>query len=303
MTIREHINFWNKWVETWFDIALSNEKSLTMPPPIAFNFNGSLTSWQMLNVFDGTNVTMEKELCWKFFPEPYWGIPNSDSLKGVFINFNPGEGGHSQHIHTSVEYKMVTGLGVSPLSCHEIWKRYPRLTYHDTINELYQKSDYATTEWMLKRRESFIKQYCKTFGHGLEGNLEFVMFELCPWHTKNVTGNVYEYIRTNLALIDRHIIDFAFECAKQTKGPFENLILAHGLDRNTVKKQCQIDTLDLVSEEPEKITGNLKKSWDIDVYTKKGTQVYLLNFKNSSNGFPALNSELMKIIEKYRIRN
>lgn len=80
----------------------------------------------------------------------------------------------------------------------------------------------------------------------------------------------------------------------------KTLILAHGLDKNTVKTQCQIDSLVLVSEEQEKITGNLKKPWEIDVYTKKGTDVYLLNFKNSSNGFPAMTNELMKIIEKYR---
>lgn len=307
MTIEKHIDFWDKWVKSWFDLAMSNRKSLTTPPPIAFTFNGTSTIWPILNVFDGTNGTTTPELCWKFFPEPYWGIPGSHELHGVFINFNPGEGGHSQNINTSIEYKMVEDLGGVPLACHEIWKRYPRLSYHETINELYKKSEYATTEWMFKRRESFIKQYCKTFGHKLEGNPEFVMFELCPWHTKKVTGEVYNYIHKNIQLIDEHIIDFAFECAKKTKGPFKNLILAHGLDSDTVNNYSLLGSLTAVNEVPEKIESQRKdkegKPWTIDVYSKPNSGIYLLNFKNSSNGFPSITIELMKIIEKYRNKN
>ncbi len=68
----------------------------------------------------------------------------------------------------------------------------------------------------------------------------------------------------------------------------------------TVIEQCKIESLVKVRKEPEIITGNLKKPWNIDPYTKKGTGVYLLNFKNSSNGFPAMTKHLMEIIKKYR---
>lgn len=302
MTIQEHIDYWNIWTEKWFELASINFDSCDMPP-IEFDFNGLLIRMPILKVLDGTNVTTQKEWCWKFFPEPYWGIPNSNRLHGVFINFNPGAGGHSQHIKTSVEWNMVKSLGASPLSCHEIWKRFPLLNYHYTIKELYNKKDYVTTDWMIKNRQSFMTRYNLEFGNQIEDNPEYVMFELCPWHTTKVTGKVYKYIRTYLDVIDKHIIDFAFECAKSTKGTFRNLILSHGLDKNTVKKQCKIDSLLLVTSESEEIGITLRKSWDIDVYTKKNTGVYLLNFKNSSNGFPAVNEDLRKIIEKYQVQN
>ena len=43
----------------------------------------------------------------------------------------------------------------------------------------------------------------------------------------------------------------------------------------------------------------LKKPWVVDIFTKDNTDIYLLNFKNSSNGFPSISHELKDIIEKY----
>ena len=295
MKIADFINYWNQWHCEWYKVAPNHN------PPKLLSINvfhlSKVTSWPLLNVMDGHNESTSNEPCWKFFPEPYWGVPNSENLKGVFINFNPGEGGHSQHINTELEYGSIKPL---KFACHRIWEKYPDTYYSETIKSLYSENDYITTNWMKTNRESFIHNYNKTFNSNTKQEGDFVMFELCPWHTKSVNGKVYQYIKTNLELIDKYIIDFAFESAKNIKGSFKNLIITHGLDKDTVENN--IKTLKWIATESIKndIHGTpLKKPWVVDVFTKVDTDIFLLNFKNSSNGFPSMSHELKNIIEKY----
>jgi hypothetical protein len=294
MKITDFINYWNQWHSEWYRIAPYN------PPPkqyINVSHLNVLTSWPLLNILDGHNESTTKEPSWKFFPEPYWGVPQSENLKGVFINFNPGSGGHSQHINTAIEYESIKP---ARLACHRIWEKYLATSYSETIKNLYSENDYITTNWMKTNRESFIQNYNNSFCSSTKQEGDFVMFELCPWHTKSVNGKVYQYIKNNLGLIDKYIIDFAFETAKNIKGSFKNLIITHGLDKSTVENN--ITTLNWVATESinNDVYGTpLKKSWVVDVFTKNNTDIYLLNFKNSSNGFPSISHELRDIIEKY----
>lgn len=296
MVIEDYIKYWNDWHSAWFNIAhLTYSKKMTETIKV---LDGTTeTKWPLLNILDGFNQSINKEASWKFFPEPFWGIPNSDNLMGVFINFNPGEGGHSQHISTAFEYKSIKP---KKFDCHRIWEKYIDGCYSASIKDLYSEVDYITTNWMIKNRESFIRSYNKKFSPDANDDGDFVMFELCPWHTKSVNGKVYQYIKNNLGLIDKYIIDFAFESAKNIKGNFKNLIITHGIDKNNVKNN--ITTLKWIETESIKhdIHGApLKKPWVVDVFTKDNTDVYLLNFKNSSNGFPSISQELKYIIEKY----
>ena len=101
--------------------------------------------------------------------------------------------------------------------------------------------------------------------------------------------------------MDKYIIEFAFETAKKIKkGSFKNIIITHGLDKKTVEDNKISLTFFDKEEIKNDIHGNpLKKCWKVDVFTKEDSNVKLLNFKNSSNGFPAMTKDLEKIIKKY----
>jgi len=287
MTIKGYIDYWNQWQAEWYRVAIENSSEEKTSNSI------TVEGWPLLGVNGSNNNSVKVQPSWKFFPEPYWGIPDSNNLNGVFINFNPGEGQLAQHINTAIEYSSIKKSNLN----HRIWEKFPEQNYYETIKKLYSEDDYMTTNWMRKKRESFIHNYINTFDKDKEHNGDFVMFELCPWHTKSVTNKVYKYIKDNLRLIDEYIIDFAIESAKTVEGTFNNLILTHGLDKKIVENN--INTLECFAKE-EINNDSLKKPWTIDVFTKAGSNVYLLNFKNSSNGFPVISTELKKIIVKYR---
>lgn len=299
MTIPAYKKYWDRWIKEWIKLAPlhSNSKLLEL----VVNYGQAITKWPVLNDKGGNNESSNDKLSWKFFPEPYWGDPESKSLHGVFINFNPGRGGHAQHIDTLAECNSISKVVSQPLACHRIWNKNPGHSYADAIKALYKECDYITTNWMIKNRQSFINRYNQKYYPKQQQDGEFVMFELCPWHTKSVTNKVYEYIEKNINLIDKYIIDFAIECSEKTSGNFKNIIISHGLELERIEK-CKLVSLIPVKRELIKYNAvgtKLNKPWTIDVYEKVGTKVRILNFKNSSNGFPALTEELRIIIENY----
>ena len=293
--INQYVKYWNHWHLEWgnfIHLPINNN-----PLAIQVNNCSVKTEWPILDSKGGYNQSTHIEPSWKFFPEPYWGIPDSDNLFGVFINFNPGEGVHGQHIDT---YKDYLNIKPQKQSCHRIWEKYSNSNYYDTIKGLYKESDYITTNWMIKNRETFIKNFYNEFYHGTTIEGDFVMFELCPWHTKSVNSKVSNYIKTNSKLIDEYIIDFAFESAKKIKGCFKNIIISHGLDQKVVENSnFSLKHIDTEEIQNDKNGKRLKKTWTIDIFSKNESNIYILNFKNSSNGFPVITNELNAIIEKY----
>lgn len=279
MTINDYVDYWNKWMKEWYDAAFNARSGGVMP--------STISGWGVLNVNGG----VPNDPSWCFFPEPYWGNPLSDKLGGVFINFNPGQGGASQHIDRAIEYTQPNTTSPN----YPIWNNFIPSNYYDTIQNLYNIPSYPTTKWMKGgKREGFIKKVCIE----LDTNSEFVMFELCPWHTKSVTNDVYNYMSQNSNLINDYILKFAILCSINTQGCFKNVILSHGLDEGFMG--TSMVGSDFTFSETVFIGTNLQQQWTVDIFKAfiHEQTVYLINFKNSSNSFPAVNDELTQFFDE-----
>lgn len=278
MERKEYVEYWNQWMKKWNDFVNRDEKDRTT----------LFEEWPLLNHFGSKKEGLTKEEAWKFFPEPYWGNPLSNNLKGVFINFNPGEGDFFQHWNKHKDHK----LG------NKIWQYFPSSNYYKTISKLYLDAVYPTTKWMKNKRERFIKGVYTHLGKSSDG--EYVMLELCPWHTKSVTKEVYQYIEDNIEQIDNYIIKFAEACSMETNGYFKNIVITKGLDKDRVERYLK--RFNFVNQEFITKGSNgelLKREWAIDIFKLKNSDVYFFNFKNSSNGFPANINDLVSIFRNY----
>jgi len=153
--ILEYQDYWDKWHKQWFENCSSN-------PPLL----NSINEWITPADKGGNDNPI-----WQYFPEPYWGNPNSDKLFGIFLNINPGGGGASQDILLRDQDDS------NPFNSYKKNKH----SYSETIKELSNITDYKTTEWMQKWRVNWLREVLENQSINVSN---IFCAELIPWHTK-----------------------------------------------------------------------------------------------------------------------
>lgn len=153
--ILEYQDYWDKWHKQWFDNCSANPQLLD-----------SINDWIIPTDKGGNDNPI-----WQYFPEPYWGNPNSDKLFGVFLNINPGGGGASQDILLRDQDNS------NPFNSYKKNKH----SYSETIKELSNITDYKTTEWMQKWRVNWMREVLENQSINVSN---IFCAELIPWHTK-----------------------------------------------------------------------------------------------------------------------
>ncbi len=153
--INEYVAYWDEWHKQWFDNCSSNPSLLD-----------SINEWIIPTDKGGNDNPI-----WQYFPEPYWGNPNSDKLFGIFLNINPGGGGASQNILLRDQDDS------NPFNSYKKNEH----SYSETIKELSKITDYKTTEWMQKWRVNWLREVLVNQSINVSN---IFCAELIPWHTK-----------------------------------------------------------------------------------------------------------------------
>lgn len=153
--ILEYQDYWDKWHKQWFDNCSANPQLLD-----------SINDWIIPTDKGGNDNPI-----WQYFPEPYWGNPNSDKLFGIFLNINPGGGGASQNILLRDQDDS------NPFNSYKKNEH----SYSETIKELSKITDYKTTEWMQKWRVNWLREVLVNQSINVSN---IFCAELIPWHTK-----------------------------------------------------------------------------------------------------------------------
>ena len=297
-TLKEHIDFWDKWHKEWLD-SFSLE-----------TFPRVIQEWPVPSFDGGTNINLEKEKSFKFFPEPYWGRIE-EKANAVFINYNPGAGGHLQHIDTYHEFQ---NLKTKPLLCHKLWSIYDsienKMIYSKTVKALSEEKEYPTTEWFRSKRGNWAKCLYNNLGenHQVPG-VNIIMFEMCPWHTHSTDNSLLAYLKgesknkltaTVPKLFIRDILDFAIAKSSEIEGKLKNIIFCKGNILPIIVKLnglCGIKDITSTLLIPGIQStndclifgknGNGKGGWKINVFLKDET--FIINCYGANgggNGFP-----------------
>lgn len=298
--LQKHIDYWNHWHTTWHQVSINNNKPT------------QILQWPIPDVMGGSNVLSTELPSVEFFPEPYWGNIFR-SASSIFINYNPGGGGHPQHIKTWFEFLQQS----NPLECHILWDAYAKsnLNYANTIQLLSTIADYPTTNWLNINRESWANELSNALECIEEAPCEVkntVMFEYCPWHTVKASS-IMNYISgakyyTDVpALIEKHILEFAVEKAsKDSCGPLRKIIFSKGtvlskLISDSINNEFSfLENVEIDSSGiriGKKMDG--KGGWLINVY--KINDVFLVNchgVNGGGNGFPKATGVFLDIIKR-----
>jgi hypothetical protein len=176
--ISEYQDYWDKWHKQWFDKCSPNQPLLD-----------SINEWITPTDRGGNDNPI-----WHYFPEPYWGNPNSEKLFGIFLNINPGGGGASQDILLRDQDES------NPFNLY----KNNNYSYSKTILKLSNITDYKTTEWIQKWRVNWLRE---VLDNKLITVSNIFCAELIPWHTKK-KSDIYDYaIKTGIPeLINNSVI-------------------------------------------------------------------------------------------------
>lgn len=175
--LKLYIDYWDEWHKEWYNNASSK------PPKLS-----PIKGWPIPSGNGGT-----KSDIWRYFPEPYWGNPNSTELTAVFLNLNPAGGDDDQDIIISTKDPIVT------------YNAYYQL-YSATVAELIKNPCYPTTEWFNLNRVYWLNcllYHLKKLNNKTISNI--IAGELVPWHTKS-SSHIKSYVSANIKLIDDRCI-------------------------------------------------------------------------------------------------
>lgn len=295
-----HIDYWDRWHSTWH-----HEMINTIAPP------NEILKWPVPKVKGGNNIlTTELEAC-EFFPEPYWGNI-FQSASSIFINYNPGGGGHLQHKKTWFEFLQQA----TQEECHILWSTYANnnCSYAKSIQTLAGIADYPTTKWLHDNRAGWANELAKAVESNFESRCEkinTIMFEYCPWHTVKASS-IMSYLLGKESygsvpgLIEKHILEFAVEKASNDScGPLRKMIFSKGTILPQILKNSinhEIPTFEDVEVTPAGIRigkkSNGKGGWLINIFKIK--DVFLINChgpNGGGNGFPKVESPFLDIIK------
>lgn len=211
--IKVYTDYWDNWHREWFINSLNMH---------------TIKGWGTPSINDENEIPI-----WRYFPEPYWGNPNSEKLVSVFLNLNPGGGGDCQDVLSinnpaSILYKSyVNNMNL----------------YSKTIEQLSKDLCYTTTNWFDKKRSNWLNKLLISLDkNGKKAAVENILCaDLIPWHTYSVTSEIKKYIVKHTQLIFDNVILPITSISQEAV--LKGIVFAKGRDTSDMLECLKIDKI------------------------------------------------------------